>query len=107
MKRREGFVSNSSSASFVIKKKNITDRQVEQIKNYQKEAWDIGEYDKIIKNPDHSMIDGEFGYIDEFWEIRETTKEIEGHTYMDNFDFYKYLVAIGIKNEYIKWEADN
>ena len=34
MKIRQGFVSNSSSSSFVINKINLSEKQIEQIKNH-------------------------------------------------------------------------
>ena len=34
MKIRNGFVSNSSSSSFIINKENLTPNQIERIKNH-------------------------------------------------------------------------
>jgi hypothetical protein len=101
MKYRNGFVSNSSSSSFIIKKNKLTKRQIEQIKNYQEEAAIIGEYCKLPQG--HCGACGKFGYIDDHWQITETMTEIKGNTIMDNFNFDTYLKEIGVKDEDIAW----
>ena len=98
MKTRYGFVSNSSSSSFVIKKENLTDVQLDQIRNYGDEAYRLGNYDKIEKDNC-----GIFGWIDERWTIEETNDEIKGHTGMDNFDFETFLETIGVSGDVIEW----
>ena len=80
MKIRTGFVSNSSSASFVIKKDNLTEEQVKKILDYMKFE------DK----------DG--------WDITETTNTIRGWTIIDNGDMDEYLEEIGIDWKEIEWE---
>ena len=77
MKIREGFVSNSSSSSFVISKKNLTSRQIEQILQYNQNVKSVeNRYD--------------------IWDIVETDDVIRGSTYMDNGDFMEYVESIGI-----------
>jgi hypothetical protein len=89
MKTRTGFVSNSSSSSFVINKDDISERQIELI-------------------IDHIMYGKKFGveYCEKHdeWKIKETEFTIEGDTSMDNFDMEHYLDEIGVSSEHIKWD---
>ena len=82
MKIRNGFVSNSSSSSFIIEKKYISLVQHEEIKNQGGnanacDAWTIEDN----YNGDH--------------------KYIHAHTWMDNFDLIQFCVDIGIPREKI------
>ena len=86
MKIREGFVSNSSSSSFIINKCNITDAQLQKIREHS--YW--GE---IYKIP----------YTNEEWEIKETENTISGYTTMDNFDMDYFLTIIGVFKHVINW----
>jgi len=79
MKIRLGFVSNSSSSSFVVQLSKITAEQLEKILN-------------------HREVSGEF----DAWDLTKTKTEIEGTTNMDNFDMLEYLMEIGVKEEDIK-----
>lgn len=89
MKIRAGFVSNSSSASFVVFVDTIKDWQVEAIldaKGYSKDflRWQ----------------DNHPNYVDDVgsWEIEYKEEEniIRGCTIMDNFSFEEFFDAIGI-----------
>ena len=79
MKIRIGFVSNSSSSSFVIKLEDLTGKQVSLIRNHI------------------------FLAKDDPWTITETKETISGFTSMDNFDMRNYLSEIGIKDKDIDW----
>lgn len=72
MKVRVGFVSNSSSSSFII---NLDDISAKQLR-------------KIVYNPTTNPQHEDRGS----WDIEVTEKEVKGYTYMDNFNFYNYLV---------------
>ena len=88
MKIRNGFVSNSSSASFTIPKYEISGRQAQQIidhaeecKKYgmfcsDSEAWDIDDYD---------------------------AHNIKGSTIMDNFDMHEFFGHIGVDPDVVRW----
>jgi len=90
MKIRNGFVSNSSSSSFVIYKKDLRcSCQVEQIKNHSKLGKEMG-----------------MGYADESWAIVVDDSKIVGSTWMDNFEMKEFLEKIGINMKKIKWSDD-
>ncbi len=92
MKIRNGFVSNSSSSSFIINKKDITEKQFDNIKNHlkysQKMEFESAKYS---------------GKSDE-WGIRDEGENIVGETYMDNFDMCSFLKDIGVEGKSIKWD---
>lgn len=86
MKIRTGFVSNSSSSSFVIKKQDLTDLQILKIYDYLNEAKILGLH-----------------ISDEYWEISEDEYNIKGWTFMDNFDMAEFFDRIGISNLIVEW----
>lgn len=92
MKTRLGFVSNSSSSSFVINKNFLTEKQIEQIWNHF----------IILCGTDCFYEADYFSDYDE-WNITEDEDEIKGTTMMDNLDMKFFLDWIGVPNKYIKW----
>lgn len=91
MKINVDFVTNSSSASFVILKRNLTDVQIQMIHNHIEVGMIIAE----------DQGDGIYNYP---WNIHETPTEIKGNTSMDNFDMHWFLDAIGVDEEYIDYD---
>jgi hypothetical protein len=87
MKNRIGFVSNSSSSSFIIQKSNLSDSKIMLIKEHQSNAQKLN--DMGVAN---------FDCIDDAWQIIETDETISGVTTMDNFNMTKYLLIIGVDN---------
>jgi len=80
MKTRIGFVSNSSSSSFILLKKYLTDKQTKKILSYNgKELRATGGEGKHIY---------EYG---ECWTIRADEDVIRGDTSMDNGILYKII----------------
>ncbi len=94
MKLRNGFVSNSSSSSFVIYLKDITKEQLEKIINHAEEGERFG-------------ID--YAKSDE-WNIEvngtpETDGVVRGDTFMDNFDMAEFFKMIGIDSDKVDWRG--
>jgi hypothetical protein len=88
MKTRNGFVSNSSSSSFVIQKKSLSPFQIDCIKNH----------DILAKNAN-------LDYAEYSWNISETEDTISGYTSMDNFNMFEFLTLhVGINSELMEWE---
>lgn len=88
MKIRFGFVSNSSSCSFLINKNYLSNHQIELICdhitliNSEWDNWDITE----------ELINGEV--------------YLKGFTIMDNFDMETYLLeTVKVKSEHIEWRS--
>ena len=86
MQIRLDFVTNSSSSSFVISKKHLTEEQLEMIR-------------------DHSIIGEQLGLecVEEPWQIEENDMFIIGYTWVDNFDIGKLFEIYGIPDEVIEW----
>ena len=85
MKVREGFVSNSSSSSFIIPIEKLTEEQLTAIiTNDQTDQGELSDWD--------------------MWKIELKKDEIEGSSGMDNYDYEKFLSKIGIDKSIIKWE---
>ena len=90
MKTRYGFVSNSSSSSFMIDKLCLTDLQLYAIRNHVKVAKE--------------MLDDFFiGSREDEWNITETDEKIKGYTSMDNFDMEYFLKQIGVPGAFINF----
>lgn len=73
MKYRIGFVSNSSSSSFVLDKNYLTKEDIQKIKEY---CSNIGE---------------EEGQCSDCWSINETEDFLRGLTTMDNGDLFRWI----------------
>ena len=103
MKYRNGFVSNSSSSSFVILKDSISNKQKDMIFNV--EHW----VDFFImldeENDNRDNLKEKFSYYDEDpWRIVEYEDFIFGETSMDNFNIGDFLDYIKVDRNYIKWD---
>lgn len=97
MKYRLGFVTNSSSSSFIISKYYLTPQQIDQIKDY------INVAESVVGGTEDSLGYTEFGWLDEDFGIEENEKFIGGSTWMDNFDMYAFLDYIKVPQEKVKW----
>jgi hypothetical protein len=79
MKIRQGFVSNSSSSSFVIPMSALTPEQLGKIHNHIEEGKKLG-MECCGKH--------------DAWHIKEASLSLS--TNMDNFDMYGFLSKIGV-----------
>lgn len=84
MKIRNGFVSNSSSASFVIRKSALSALQIDAIQNHIAVA-------KRLYSDDFP--DANMAYE---WDVADNGDGLRVSTTMDNFDMEKFLGKIGV-----------
>ena len=88
MKIRNGFVTNSSSSSFIIAKKHLDDDQIKAIHNHIELAKLMG--DKYADKYDE-------------WSISENEEYVSGATWMDNFYMGGFLDDIGVNPRRVIW----
>jgi hypothetical protein len=86
MKTRNGFVSNSSSSSFILKKIDFTDKQLNLVRDHVQE----------VQRKRFNLLEKEKEYGTCFdkswaWEIEENDEWMTGHTSLDNFDMEAYM----------------
>jgi hypothetical protein len=94
MKTRTGFVSNSSSSSFVLDKALLSATQVDEIKRHgeiSKERYSITPTETYGKTLSEGL-----GWCDP-WYVKETESTLTVGTFMDNFCMERYLELIGAK----------
>ena len=91
MKTRTGFVSNSSSSSFVLNRHYVSQAQVDYIENHIAHA---------------KMHGWQEGYTDPYdaWTITVTDSEVRGDTCMDNFSMQEFMDQIGVPAHAVTWE---
>jgi hypothetical protein len=85
MKVRNGFVSNSSSSSFMVSRDNVSLSQIDKIMNCEEAAKDMKDLDFLEDS--------------KLWDISISTNFISFDTYMDNFNMKQFLLNIGIPEE--------
>ncbi len=95
MKIRAGFVSNSSSSSFVFVKADLSEGDLTLIREHESECELIG----FAVEADGKCRSG--------WTISETSTRISGQTTMDNFPMDDYLTKVGIDPNKAEWYEDD
>lgn len=100
MKIRNGFVSNSSSSSFVILKDALSNNQIDMILNYQYYVEELLKNDEIDDD-----VKDRFCYYSSYpWQIIDHDDYIFGETSMNNFDMSSYLDYINVNLDMICWD---
>jgi len=97
MKIRRGFVSNSSSSSFVVFKDSLTNKQQDMILRYQ-------EWIDFFISIDDSVKELLEYYKTDPWIVIEYDEFIFCETSMDNFSMEDYLNYIKIDKDIINWD---
>ncbi len=91
MKIKSDFVTNSSSASFVISKNVLNSNQIHMIHNHVRVAENSNE---------------NYG-SPQAWNIEETENEMRGYTSMNNFNMFDYLrEVVGVEAKDINYDGD-
>ena len=86
MKIRNGFVTNSSSSSFIIAKKNLDKDQIEAIREHESLGEKLG-----------------MEYTNWYWDIEENEDFIAGYVSMDNFSMSDFLEKIEVPDRFVIW----
>lgn len=106
MKTRQGFVSNSSSSSFVISMEKLTNEQVQQIRDHENsETFKAHVRDRIIKNkePGAYQWDG----TRDGWQVKEVEGKLWVYTAMTNFDIEPFLFEeMGLDRDIVEYMGE-
>jgi len=86
MKIRNGFVSNSSSSSFIVPLAMLNETQLHLIEN-------------------HGTIN--LPYAHQKWKITKDEHNLMGETWMNNFNMRKFIQDIGVPEDAVQWEGND
>lgn len=101
MKTRNGFVSNSSSSSFILLRDILSEKQFDMIVDYEEWVKFFIELDQKKGSPE--KLNDRFSYYDDSWRIVVNDDYIFGETSMDNFSMYDYFDFIGVDQDFVSW----
>lgn len=112
MKIRNGFVSNSSSSSFILFKDYMSPEQIRQVRDWDTYALTKEYFEKVKdfykKNRPKEKVpefferdpiefkEEDFYWEPEGWSVQETNQTFDIGTDMDNYDFEFFLKVIGV-----------
>lgn len=99
MKKRQGFVSNSSACSFTVKKRELSSLQYAALKDpvrFIELTKDFAGFVSTDDTFDRSTMYEDFGWPEYIWDVEETEDELHFHTLMDNFDMIAFAQMIGV-----------
>lgn len=94
MKIRSGFVSNSSSSSFVVSKAALSETQLLMIRHHIEMAEFLTKL---------GISHGVYTDKHDEWQIEEKGEQVFGSTSMDNFDMGWLLDQIGVPAHAVFW----
>ena len=96
MKIRTGFVSNSSSSSFVISLDKLSGSQLMRLMKYRSNTKFKDEFDDSIEY-----------FFEDRWDMRLDHKSntVSGYTFMDNGDLTEYLKACNISLDIVDFDS--
>ena len=109
MKIRNGFVSNSSSSSFMIRVDRLNEGQLEILHSLDSTSEKIKKvmnhtHDFYTENPKYKKILSEIEWGDMPWLIYEKNNILYGDTFMDNGSMSELMKKINIDPSDIIWE---
>lgn len=111
MRIRCGFVSNSSSASFVVQKANLSPFQAAVIRHQGEAVKMMLAFQRKVENPSDPRYPSTLLYCGcgenwldlcehDLWHVEETDTEFRGHTIMTNLDLEELFEFAGIKADF-------
>lgn len=96
MKIRTGFVSNSSSSSFLIPHNILSDEQLEKIKAHKQFTQRYGSW-RLYDDRGEEREDGR--------DSISVSIPSDDFEMQDFFEFFQFLESIGIKLSQLEWEG--
>ena len=103
MKIRSGFVSNSSSSSFILISHGVPKKILDMMRNHSVacEKW-IDDNDLQKENSIYGGINNErYGWFEDSWDVLESEHFIRFSASMDNFDLLIFAEDIGVPSDNI------
>lgn len=97
MKRRMGFVSNSSSASFIVAKKGLSEDILSALRNHIQAAQEMK---KTLSKEEQDYV-FEYLDVDDVWNLVEDDRFLDFDVGMNNFPLNMFARKIGVPEKNI------